>query len=176
MNLIFILSGIFIVLGATGFLILEISVTIIGHYFGAPFIRSKKEKIQTMLELAAIKSGETAVDLGSGDGTLIIEAVLRGAKGIGVEINPLLIWYSRFKTRQLRFSDKIRFIRGDFRKFSLKEADVVFIYLWPETIEKLKSKLQQELKPGARIVSNSFPITGWKPIMEGEKVYLYQKH
>lgn len=174
MNLIFIFLLALIILGAAAFLILEVSITIIGHYFGAPFIRSKKDKIRAMLEIADIKPGETAVDLGSGDGSLVIEAARAGAKGIGVEINPLLVWYSRFKSSRLGLNDHTLFICKNFKKFSLRDADVVFIYLWPETIEKLKQKLSHELRPGARIVSNSFPIKGWMPIIEEDKIYLYR--
>ena len=77
-------------------LILGISF-IWGYYKGAPYVRSQKNRIKTMLELAQIRPGETVVDLGSGDGILIREAVKQGAKAIGVEINPLLAWYSKRK-------------------------------------------------------------------------------
>lgn len=159
--------------GAVLFMIVEIFAVFVGEWYGAPYVKSKKEKVAVMLEFAAIRPGEKVIDLGSGDGTLVIEAARRGAHAAGIEINPFLVWYSRFMIKRAGFKNRIPIVQGDFRKFPLSNADVVFIYLWPSTIEKLKEKLFQELKPGARIISNGFPIKGWRHIIEKDKVYLY---
>ncbi|MBI2640673.1 MAG: class I SAM-dependent methyltransferase [Candidatus Sungbacteria bacterium] len=172
MELLVFLISILLVLGAVLFLIFEIYAIIIGHLKGAPFVRSKKEKIQIMLELADIRSGEWVYDLGSGDGTLMMEAACRGANAVGIEINPFLCLYSRWRIRRLGIKNA-SIVRSDFRKISLARADVILLYLWPSTIEKLKEKLSQELKPGSRIISNGFPIKGWNHIMEKDNVYLY---
>lgn len=154
-------------------LIVEIYFVFVGHWKGAPFVKSKKEKIVTMLEFAKITAGETVYDLGSGDGELVIEAARRGARAIGIEINPFLVFYSRYRARRLGLPNAV-FLKKDFRKQNLKNANVVFLYLWPSTLEKLKEKLFSELKPDTRIISNGFPISGWRAILEKDGVYLYQ--
>lgn len=174
MEFLFSLILVLIVVGAVLFLIVEIFAVFVGEWYGAPYVKSKKEKIAVMLKLAAIRSGEQVVDLGSGDGTLVIEAARLEAEATGVEINPFLMWYSRWRIKRADLKNHATIIRGDFREFPLSGADVVFLYLWPSTIEKLKAKLSQELKPSSRIISNGFPITGWKHIIEKGKVYLYR--
>lgn len=153
--------------------ILIVSFVIFGDLKGAPFVRSKREKIAVMLELAEIKINDRVIDAGSGDGTLLLEAAKRGARGIGIEINPFLVWYSRMRARKSGFAKIISFEKKDFALSSFQKADIVFLYLWPRTVEKLKEKLFRELSPHARIISNSFPIKGWVPEKEKSGVYLY---
>ncbi len=155
-------------------IIFVLYITFIGDIFGAPFTRSSQTEIQTMLDLAQIKKGETIIDLGSGDGTILIEAAKRGAKAIGIELNPFLVWYSRLKVRLLGYHDKVSIKLGDFKKFSLKDADVVFIYLLPKTITNLQEKLSKELKFDARVISNGTIPKGWKIVKEKNYIYLYQ--
>lgn len=154
------------------FIILEFSVVIVGHYKGAPFVRSRKDKVRTMIELAGIKPAEFVIDLGSGDGTLVIEAAKRGAKAVGVEFNPFLVWYSRYQIRRHK-NLRAKIIREDLYNYPLHDADIIFVYLLPETLNRLKGKLEKEVKPGTRIVSNAFPIPGWIPAKEKDNVFLY---
>ncbi len=147
---------------------------ILSYYKGAPFSRSKKERIDTMLKLAEIKPGKVIVDLGSGDGVLIREAAKRGAKAIGVEINPFLVLYSKLKIFQQGLNKNCKVIWGDLFHYPLDKANVVFIYLFPKTVEKLKEKFIKELKPGAFIISNGFPIPEWKIEKKENKVFLYK--
>lgn len=167
------LTLVLIIAGAVLFLIVEIFAVFVGEWYGAPYVKSKKEKIAVMLELAQIKPAEGVIDLGSGDGTLVIEAARLGARATGIEINPFLVWCARRRAKKLGLQDRAHFVRCDFRRYPLNKADVVLFYLWPSTIEKLKEKLSRELKPGSRIISNGFPIKGWAHIMEKDKVYLY---
>jgi len=144
------------------------------HFKGAPFVRSKKNKIETIISLAQIKPGETVIDLGSGDGILVEEAVKCRAKAIGVEINPLLAWYSQKKLSKKHPDKNCRIVRCNIHSYPLNKADVIFFYLYPPLIEKLKQKFASEIKPGARIISNDFPISGWKPAVQKNKVFLYK--
>lgn len=162
-----------LVAAAGVFLLFVIYATVIGHFKGAPFVKSKKGNIDMMLELAEIKAGEKVIDLGSGDGALCIKAAQLGATAIGVEINPFLVLVSRWKAKRAGVADKVRIIKEDFRNYSLRDIDAVFLYLWPETLELLKEKFAKELKPGSRIISNSFPIKGWTPVIEKDHIYLY---
>ena len=141
---------------------------------GAPYVRSQKKKISTMLELARITPGETALDLGSGDGSLVIEAARQGANATGIEINPFLIWYSRQRIRRAGVTKNARVARANLFKYPCTDTNVIFIYLWPETLVRLEKKLEHELSPGSRIISNGFPISGWNPILVKDEVYLYE--
>lgn len=155
-------------------LVLLALMTLLGPWKGAPYVPSKPDRIDAMLELAAVGRGETIVDLGSGDGSILIEAAARGARGIGVEINPLLVWWSRYRIRRKRMEDRIRVVQKNFYHYPLAEADVITLYLWPTTLEKLEEKLRRELRPDARVVSHAFPIPGWSPTAMKDHVFLYQ--
>ena len=149
--------------------------TIIGFAMGAPFVRSKKEKIAGMIALAGVSAEDTVVDLGSGDGSLVIAAARAGARAaVGVEMNPLLVWYSRLCIWRAGLGHRARIIRGSFYDSPLDTADVALMYLWPSTVEKLGEKMKRELKPGARIVSSAFPIPGWVPIESRQNIFLYR--
>lgn len=174
MDLINILILILTLVISVGVIVFILYITFIGDYFGAPFTKSSKSEIQTMFDLAQIKKGETIIDLGSGDGTILIEAAKRGAKAIGIELNPFLVWYSRVRVRLLGYEEKVSVKWGNFTKFSLKTADAVFLYLLPKTLDKFQEKLTRELKVGARIISNGAKLKGWKIEKEKDNVFLYR--
>lgn len=166
---------VFLVLLLAGlFLVFDLYVVVIGHLKGAPYVPSSGKRVKKMIELADLKLGEKVVDLGSGDGKILIEAAKLGCFATGLEINPFLVWFSRFRAARNGLSGKIKILRQDFNKYSLNDVDVVFVYLWPETIDKLSIKFRQELKPGARIVSNAFTISGWGPAKKDDQVFLYK--
>src|SRR3989338_6958831 len=170
----FLITAFAVLIFAVLFLVFEFYVVVVGHLKGAPFVKSKKEKIKTMIDLAALKPGETIFDLGSGDGTILIEAAKLGAKAVGLEINPFLVWFSRRRVKKMGLEKYVKIIKADFRYYPLAGADKVFFYLWPNTLEKLKFKLANELKSEARIVSNGFAIAGWRPVIEKDKIFLYK--
>jgi tRNA A58 N-methylase Trm61 len=172
---IFVLLGtaVFAALFGVLFIILEMYVGIIGYYKGAPFVRSKKDRIRTMIELARIRPGMRAVDLGSGDGSIVIEAAKQGSIAVGVEFNPFLVWYARFRARRAGVADRVTIIKGDLFVYPLDNADVLFLYLLPRTLVSLAPKLKTELKPKARIISNAFAFPDWKPIEERNDVRVY---
>jgi len=163
----------------TFFLIFSFLVTlflyslILSYLKGSPFSRTKKERIKTILEVCKINS-KKILDLGSGDGILIRELAKRGAKATGIEINPLLFLYSKLKIYQEGISSNCKVVFGNFYNYPLKDTDIVLVYLLPETIEKLKPKLLKELKAGAMVISNGFPISGWKPKIKKNNVFFYE--
>lgn len=163
-----------VMLAAVLFLILEIYVVVVGHVKGAPYVRSKKGKISTMIELAEIKPGDIVTDLGSGDGSILVEAAKRGALGVGVEVNPFLVWHSRRHVRKIGLENKIKIVKSDFREHHLGSTDVVFLYLWPSTLEELRDKFSRELKPGTRVVSNGFPLSYFSPSLSKNGIYVYR--
>lgn len=165
-----IILGIFSIL----FITLEFYVGIIGYIKGAPFVPSKPERIQTMIALAEIELNTRVVDLGSGDGSILIAAARRGAIAVGVEMNPFLIPYSRWRARRAGVEERTTFIRGEIKHCRIDDADVVFLYLLPSLLSNISAKLSSELKPGARVISNAFPILGWTPVVEQNGVFVYR--
>jgi len=137
-------------------------------FFSAPFLGTEPKIVQRMLDIANLKKGQVLYDLGSGDGRIVVSAALRGAKAVGVELDPLNVLYSRFFIKIMKLDKKAIIIRKNFFETSLKEANVVTLFLLNDTNQKLKSKLKKELKPGSRVVSYSFILEGWKPV----KTYL----
>lgn len=126
-----------------------------------------------MVALANIQPTELIVDLGSGDGRILIAAARSGARAIGIEINPVLATVSRLTARLLGFRDQVRVVIGDFRGFNIKDADTIFCYHLPGKMAQLEAKIRAEAKPGAKIVLNAFPFPGLKPRREADNLYVY---
>jgi protein-L-isoaspartate O-methyltransferase len=130
----------------------------------APYIPSPMEIAEAMLKLANVRPGDVVYDLGSGDGRVVVMAAQKfGASAVGVEIDSDLVRDARQRAQKAGVSGKVRFIESDLFETDLRPASVVTLYLLPKTVDRLKPKLLAELKPGARIVSFSFPFTGWPP-------------
>lgn len=130
---------------------------------GAPFVAMEPEVVERVMKIAGIKKGEVFYDLGSGDGRLVIAAALHGAKAFGIEIDFLRVWYSRVWIWLLRLSKNARIFKKNIFEVDLSNADIVCLYLLPETNEKIQNKLEKELKKGTRVVSVAFTFPGWKP-------------
>lgn len=151
-------------------------ITIVGHIKGVPFAKSSQAAVKTILDLAAVKKNDLIVDFGSSDGTILIEGAKRGARAVGIEINPFLVWYCRLRVKVAGLGDRVDIRFGDFRKFPLKDADIVFLYLLPKTVRNLTEKFKNELKVGARLVSKGTPLRGWKHKKEQNNIFLYHKN
>ena len=132
--------------------------------FIAPFVASPTPVVRQMLILAGLKPGETLYDLGSGDGRAVIMAAKDfGARSVGVELREDLVKRALGNIHELGLETKAHILQNDIFKVDLSEADVVFLYLTTSANEKVKPKLETELKPGARIVSHDYEVLGWKP-------------
>ena len=149
-----------------------------------PFVPTPEIVARYMLKLAEVKPGELVYDLGSGDGQIVIMAAKEfGARAIGVEIRRDLVEESLRKIKEYGLEDRVTIIHGDFFKVDISDADVVTLYLLTSVNERLRPKLEKELKPGTRVVSHDFEIPGWKPIKVVEineewrshKIYLYRR-
>src|SRR5258705_13717152 len=117
-----------------------------------------------MLDLAQVKAGETVIDLGSGDGRIMIEAATKyGARGFGVEIDPLLVKRSNENARRAGVADRVKFLQQDLFKTDFHEANVLTLYLLPDGNLALRPKILAELKPGARVVSHDYDMREWRP-------------
>jgi len=129
-----------------------------------PFVVSPPEVVDRMLRLAEPRPGELLVDLGSGDGRIVIEAAKRyGTRGLGVDIDPALVARARENARRAGVETLAQFEVRDFFETDLRGVNVVTMYLLPEVNQKLMPKLLQDLKPGARIVSHDYEMGGWRP-------------
>ena len=130
----------------------------------APFVPTPMPVVERMLELAKVSKDDVVFDLGSGDGRMVITAAQRyGARGVGVEINPVWVRDARRYAEQLGVTDRVTFRIEDLFTIDLREATVVTLYLLPWMNRKLAPRFRAELKPGARIVSHEYGIGDWPP-------------
>jgi len=156
--------------------------------FIAPFVPSPAQVIQFMLQLAGLKAGEVFFDLGAGDGrTVVMAAKSFGARAVGVELREDLAKKALSTIHESGLSDRVTIVNGDMFSVNLTSADVVFLYLTTSANEKIRPKLENDLRRGVRVVSHDYEIVGWKPMRvenycENPKlgypshtIYLYEK-
>jgi hypothetical protein len=138
--------------------------------WGAPWLAAPLRTVKKMLQVAGVQPGQKVVDLGSGDGRIVIAAALWfKAEAVGVEIDPIRCWMSNTLIRLLGLRDRAHVHRGDLFQFDLSDADVVTLYLWPSTNQRLRSRLLKQLRPGAKVVSYKFSFYGWTPIATDDR-------
>ena len=141
---------------------------------GGPWLPTKRKNIRKMLQMAQLKPGDLVYDLGSGDGrVLIIAAREFGAKGVGIEIDPFRAAFSKLLVKFYKLDGQIEIIRGNFFQQELSQADVIFAYLLQRTNNRLIRKMIKELRPGTRVVANTFIFPGWPVVDKDEKEQLY---
>ncbi|HKC08925.1 MAG TPA: methyltransferase domain-containing protein [Methylomirabilota bacterium] len=129
-----------------------------------PDVRTPLVVVNEMLRLADVTASDVVYDLGSGDGRILIAAARdRGARGVGLEIDPALVAQSTERARRLGLADKLIFRQQDLFEADLTPATVVTLYLSPDLNRRLRPKLLRELRPGSRIVSHSFDMGDWAP-------------
>jgi len=117
--------------------------------------------VDTMLSIARVTPKDFVIDLGSGDGRTVITAAKRGAQAMGVEFNPDMVALSRRNAEQAGVTARAQFVEGDLFQADLSKATVITMFLLPEINLKLRPKLL-DLKPGTRIVSNTFTMGEWE--------------
>lgn len=129
----------------------------------APFATTPMSVVDEMLALARVGPADYVIDLGSGDGRLVIAAVTKfGARGgEGVDIDASLVDYSNRKAHEAGVADRVRFHVRDLFVTDLGKASVVTVYLLPIAMNRLEAKLLAELAPGSRVVSHDYPLRGW---------------
>jgi len=142
---------------------------------GAPPVPSNKRTIEIFLQIATEHATQKAVDLGAGDGRVVQALAAHGIETHGYEINPLLVWWGKMRLRKAGLRHKGVLKTANLWSQNLGEFDLVFIYGLPNVMRHFEAKLERELRPGARVASNSFPLPNWKPVKQIEHVYLYQK-
>ena len=142
------------------------------------WIPTREEFINSFFEICPVSTSDIVYDLGSGDGRLLFAALEKGvAKCIGIDIDPDRIKVAFEASTRKKLNNKVKFIEADVLDVDLSEASVIFCYLCTTASAALKPKFEKELKTGTRIVMESFPIRGWKPVKEsvtnGRDFYFY---
>ena len=142
------------------------------------WVPTRSECIDSFFELAPVTSSDVVYDLGSGDGRLLFAALEKGAgKCIGIEIDPEYVSTSRTTAKSKGLDEKVNFIEADMMGQDLASASVILGYILDSASAALRPKLEKELKSGARVVMESFPVPGWKPArtqeIYGKTFYLY---
>ena len=131
----------------------------------APDVPTPQPIVERMLEAGHVKPGQLVYDLGSGDGRVVITAAQKfGAKAVGIEIRPDLCRIATERIKAAGLEDRVKIVQGSALRVDLSPADVVTMFLLTTSNERLKPALEKYLKPGTRVVSNQFPIKGWKPV------------
>jgi len=141
-----------------------------------PFVTTPQEVVERMLVLAKTRRDDVVMDLGSGDGRIVITAAKKyGARSIGVELDPKLVVTARESARNAGVEQRTTFLNTDVLKTDLSAATVVTAYLLPWLMDALQPKFLAELAPGTRIVSHAFAMSGWEPD-ETQQIALRGEH
>ena len=136
-----------------------------------PYVPTTPEAVDAMLKLAGVKPSDVVYDLGCGDGRIVIAAGKQGARGVGIDIDPARVREARANVEKAGVGRRVRIEENDIFQADIHQASVVILFLLPELNVKLLPKLLRELKPGTRIVSNSFDMGDWpaeKEVMVGD--------
>jgi cyclopropane fatty-acyl-phospholipid synthase-like methyltransferase len=130
----------------------------------APFVATPPDVVERMLTLANVGPRDVVYDLGSGDGRIVITAAQKfGARGVGIDIDPARVAEAEQNAAAAGVEGRVSFVIQDALESDVSEATVVTLYMLSAINVKLRPILQAQLKPGARVVSHSFPIGDWEP-------------
>jgi cyclopropane fatty-acyl-phospholipid synthase-like methyltransferase len=142
---------------------------------GAPYLPSTDRRSRLMVDALALKPGQKAADLGSGNGLLLMEMARRGIEAHGYEINPYLVWLARWNIRRAGLRGKAFVHWKDIWATDLGQFDGLTVYLLPHIMKKMAEKLRRELRPGAKVVVETWKLPHWRPtkIIDGY-VFLYK--
>lgn len=145
--------------------------------FDVPYVPTTFEVVDKMLEVAGVGPGDYLIDLGSGDGRIVIAAALKGAYSHGVDINPVRIREANENAKRAGLNEQVVFVEGNIFETDISHASVVTMYLLSSVNLKLRSTLLEKLKPGSRVVSHDFDMKEWNPdkffMVNEDRVYFW---
>lgn len=142
-----------------------------GIGIGAPWLPVRKRDIADAFALVEPSAGDAVIDLGSGDGRLLLEAAKRGASVIGYELNPFLVWISRFRLRM--YASRAVIFRQNLLDADLSKAAIIFIFGIGPLMPKLSEKIRMQCRPGTKIISFAFELPGFRPAQTRGVAHLY---
>lgn len=146
-----------------------IALCIIALYFlfnGAPYLPTSINAVNDMVKLAAVQPGQRMVDIGSGDGRILIAFAKAGAIAEGYEINPILVWWSRKKIREAGVQDRCRVTNKNFWSVHFADTDIVTLFGIRGIMPRLEKKFRAEMRPGSKVLSHIFTFPTWQPTQE----------
>ena len=167
----------FVLFGISVILLLFYGLSLVPNLSGLPWRPTAAARIRKALEMAQVQPGELLVDLGSGDGRVLLQAVREfQVRAVGIEISPLHCLLSWLLVRKHRLEHQISIQQADFYRADLSQVDVVFAYMTSKQVSRLRPHLEKQLNPGARVVTISFDIDGWEPkfVDRDQLIFLYQ--
>ena len=128
-----------------------------------PYVPTPPDLVERMLDLAGVGAADYLIDLGCGDGRIAIAAARRGARALGVDLDPARIKEANAAAQFAAVTDRVRFRREDLFRTPIYEASVIALYLLPAVNLRLRPRLLTELRPGSRVVSHNFDMGDWRP-------------
>ena len=140
--------------------------------FGAPYVPTLNKQVHAALELANLKPGQTLLELGCGDGKVLVAAAQVGVRSVGYELNPILALIAWLRTR--RFKGHVKVVWGNFWRRDWPEADAIFVFLLDKYMEKLDNKITRVSHKPIALVSFAFKIPNREASAEKHGVYLYE--
>lgn len=140
--------------------------------FGAPYLPTMSKQVTIAMDLAAVGKGTRLLELGCGDGKVLLAAAARGAVVTGYELNPILWCIAWLRTR--KYGKQVRVVLGDFWRVQWPATDVIFVFLLPKYMPKLDTKIAQQPARPVKLVSFAFTIPDHQPTAEQEGVRLYE--
>ena len=140
--------------------------------FGAPYLPTLKPQVKAALELADLKEGDTLLELGCGDGKVVLAAAKKGIKVVGYELNPLLAAVAWLRSR--RYGRQVEIVWGDFWNKPWPPAGAIFVFLLPKYMPRLDDVIARKAAKPVKLVSFAFIIPDHEPVAEKAGVYLYK--
>ena len=140
--------------------------------FGAPYLPTMKKQVKAAIKLAGLKPGQTILELGSGDGRVLIAAAQAGLNAVGYELNPLLFLYSYVRTR--RYHKQIKVVFGNFWHQSWPKCDAIYVFLLPRLMSKLDRKIRAEGLAKVIVISFAFKFSELTPVNEEQGIFAYR--
>lgn len=137
------------------------------------FAPSSKKTVAKMLDLAQVQPSQILVDLGAGDGRILIAAAKRGLQAIGYEIDPFLSFLIKIKIKLSGLTKQIRILRQDFFQADLSKADIVTVYGVPKIMPAIERLCLAKLKPGSKVICHQFALPNLKAVKSNGKIFLY---
>ena len=156
---------------------------VVNPVYLVPFVPSSMKVVRETLELAGVGEKDVFVDLGAGDGRVVVEAAKKGALAVGVELREKLIEKARRRIAKEGLDGRAKVVKGDLFRFGwIRNATVIYMFLDPKGVEKVKELLEGSIKPGTKVISISYKIPGWEPekikkvkmLLESRTIYLYR--
>lgn len=158
-----------------GFILFWVTWIYYFTYYVVPYIPTRRSILSSAIKYAKGSSAtRTFLDIGAGDGSVVIAAARAGFNATGIEANPLLVYVARWRIRRAGLSNKARMIHGDFFTVMFPPADVVYLFLVPQIVAKLAPKIRKEMPAGATVIVHSFPFPDWQPVHTDDKLLIYR--